>query len=451
MKRRVEELIKKYNRPVPRYTSYPTVPDWDTESFTKAEYLRSLELSYAQNGDEGISLYIHLPYCESLCTYCGCNTRITVNHAVEEPYVSAVLKEFFLVKKHFHNKPLIREIHLGGGTPTFFSPKELQRLILGILDYCDLHADFEFSFEGHPNNTSYEHLKTLYNLGFQRVSFGIQDVNLKVQEAINRIQTVDSVRKVTNWAREIGYTSVNFDLIYGLPFQTVESIRQTMKVVEELQPDRIAYYSYAHVPWKRPGQRAYSEKDLPSPELKRDLNRVGQEILTQLGYLFIGMDHFALLDDELVSAMNEGGLHRNFMGYTKNPGKLLIGLGVSSISDIHSAYGQNVKTLEGYLSQIEEGRIPIMKGHLMSTQDLRTKSTILELACEKKFNHQLITDSSDQVNEAVDQMLEEGLLEKIGDTYVVTDLGAQFLRNICALFDPYQYQTRRETTFSAAV
>lgn len=451
MAKTVEELIKKYNRPIPRYTSYPTVPDWDADSFSREKYLTLLERSYEENGKEGISLYIHMPYCESLCTYCGCNTRITVNHAVEEPYLMAVLKEFFLVRRFFHNKPIVREIHLGGGTPTFFSPQNLQRMLLGIITEVDLHPDFEFSFEGHPNNTSYEHLKTLYDIGFQRVSFGIQDVDFKVQKAINRIQTVDSVRKVTNWAREIGYSSVNFDLIYGLPFQTTEGITNTMQLVKELMPDRIAYYSYAHVPWKRPGQRAYSEKDLPTPEEKRELNRIGQEILNEIGYQFIGMDHFALPDDELVTAMKNGQLHRNFMGYTPNPGKMLIGLGVSSISDIDLAYAQNAKSVEGYLEQIDEGKIPIFKGHLMSENDREVKQKVLQIACDKKFDETFLQGSSQEVRLLVADMVSEGLLSYDCERYQVTELGSQFLRNICTLFDPNQMQIREKSTFSAAV
>lgn len=451
MERRIEALIEKYNRPVPRYTSYPTVPDWDAEAFSKNEYLNVLESSFSKNGEEGISLYIHLPYCESLCTYCGCNTRITVNHAVEKPYINAVLKEFFLIRKHFDKKPIVREIHLGGGTPTFFSPKNLQGMLLDILSEVDLHPDFEFSFEGHPNNTTYEHLKTLYDVGFQRVSFGIQDVDEKVQKAINRIQSVESVREVTQWAREIGYSSVNYDLIYGLPFQTAEGIAKTMDIVKELMPDRIAYYSYAHVPWKRPGQRAYSEKDLPSPEMKRELNRIGQEILLDLGYTFIGMDHFALPKDELVSAMENGQLHRNFMGYTKNPGKMLIGLGVSSISDVDMAYGQNAKSVEGYMEQIEEGKLPIVKGHLMASTDQEIKEKVLRVSCDKRFDESMLEGSSNEVRNALSEMLMEGLLIFEDEHYVVTELGSQFLRNICALFDPNQFKERTKTTFSAAV
>lgn len=451
MERRIEALIEKYNRPVPRYTSYPTVPDWDAEAFSKNEYLNVLESSFSKNGEEGISLYIHLPYCESLCTYCGCNTRITVNHAVEKPYINAVLKEFFLIRKHFDKKPIVREIHLGGGTPTFFSPKNLQGMLLDILSEVDLHPDFEFSFEGHPNNTTYEHLKTLYDVGFQRVSFGIQDVDEKVQKAINRIQSVESVREVTQWAREIGYSSVNYDLIYGLPFQTAEGIAKTMDIVKELMPDRIAYYSYAHVPWKRPGQRAYSEKDLPSPEMKRELNRIGQEILLDLGYTFIGMDHFALPKDELVSAMENGQLHRNFMGYTKNPGKMLIGLGVSSISDVDMAYGQNAKSVEGYMEQIEEGKLPIVKGHLMASTDQEIKEKVLRVSCDKRFDESMLEGSSNEVRNALSEMLMEGLLIIEEEHYVVTELGSQFLRNICALFDPNQFKERTKTTFSAAV
>lgn len=448
MKEMEMQLLKKYDVPVPRYTSYPTVPDWKTDHFSRQSYKMLVEQSFVQHGKDGLSLYIHLPYCESLCTYCGCNTRITVNHAVEEPYILAVLKEWHLYLQIFNERPIIKEIHLGGGTPTFFSPKHLKSLIVGLLDYADLHERFEFSFEGHPANTTYEHLKVLAELGFSRVSYGIQDFDIKVQTAINRRQSFEQVEQVTRWSRELGYQSVNFDLIYGLPFQTLDSIHDTISYVSELMPDRIAFYSYAHVPWQRPGQRAYSEADLPSPEMKRKLNQFGQQRLRELGYELVGMDHFALPDDSLVEAMHNGELHRNFMGYTVNPGKLLIGLGVSSISDIHLAYAQNVKTVEGYLQQIQEGKLPVFKGHEMTSEDLKTKEQILKVACQKHFS---LDGLAVEAILTVQDLIDDGLLTQEGNNLLVTETGNQYLRNICSLFDPNYGKKREGKVFSQAV
>ena len=250
-----KELIEKYHVAAPRYTSYPTVPYWNPEAPDIEKWKASVKFSFDQsNATDGISLYIHLPYCESLCTYCGCNTRITRNHLVEKPYMRTVLKEWQLYCDLLETKPLIREIHLGGGTPTFFNTENLEFLINGILKNSDIHEKAEFSFEAHPGNTTEAHLRTLYNLGFRRLSLGIQDFDLKVQLIINRIQSYNQVEKVTELARQIGYTSINYDLIYGLPLQTKDGLTETMNAVLNLRPDRIAFYSYAHVPWIKPGQ-----------------------------------------------------------------------------------------------------------------------------------------------------------------------------------------------------
>lgn len=451
MTKKIDQLISKYDRPIPRYTSYPSVPDWNLNSFNKEAWEEAISVAYNKFSGEGISLYIHLPYCESLCTYCGCNTRITVNHAVETPYIEAIIKEFQLIKRRMGAKPLLKEIHLGGGTPTFFSPENLAQMLNGIFDEAELADAPEFSFEGHPNNTTKEHLQTLYDLGFRRVSFGIQDSDVKVQKAINRIQPDEAVIQVTVWARAIGYTSVNFDLIYGLPFQTIQSIEKTMQLVDALKPHRIAYYSYAHVPWKRPGQRAYNEKDLPSPREKHELNTYGQSKLQAMGYLAFGMDHFALPADDLTLAFSKGTLHRNFMGYTTNPGQLLIGLGVSAISDIAIAYAQNPKTVEGYLEQVQQGVLPQMKGHMMTPQEIRVKQQILTVACEKQISEELMNTLPQDQLDILDEMVLDGILQVDNDVLKVTEVGTQFLRNVCALFDPHQRHDRVQKTFSRAV
>ena len=432
-------LIDKYNVAAPRYTSYPTVPYWSKDVFDKnlwAERVRSaFEIS---NEKDGVSLYIHLPFCESLCTYCGCNTRITKNHAVEEPYVDAVLKEWAMYFDIIGDRPVIREIHLGGGTPTFFSPENLKRLINTILSNADVHPDADFGFEGHPANTSYEHLKVLYELGFRRVSLGIQDFDPKVQFIINRIQTFDQVKNVTEWARQIGYTSVNYDLIYGLPLQNRESLTDTVEKVGILMPDRIAFYSYAHVPWIKPGQRRFTEKHLPSPDEKRALYDLGHDMLTALGYYDIGMDHFALSEDTLYHAEQSKKLHRNFMGYTHQYTRLLVGLGVSSISDTWDAYAQNVKTVEEYIAMVNNGELPVVKGHFLSVEDMIIRKHILNIMCkgETEWNHH--TEPCYGLMEGLERMQDlarDGLVE-LGSYYLsVTPAGKRFLRNICMAID----------------
>lgn len=433
----LQELIKKYDVPVPRYTSYPTVPFWQTESFTVDGWWSAVEKCFSEsNSVKGISLYIHLPYCESLCTYCACNTRITKNHSVEEKYIEAVLAEWELYKSHFNEKPVIREIHLGGGTPTFFSPFNLWRLVSGLLNDCVIHESHEFSFEGHPNNTTAQHLKTLYDLGFDRVSFGVQDLDPKVQKAINRIQPFENLERVVEDSRKIGYKSISFDLIYGLPYQTQASVKETVNRIISLVPDRLAFYSYAHVPWMKPGQRGYEDADLPGDVVKRSLYETGRELFRENGYEDIGMDHFSLPGDTLYKAMKAGTLHRNFMGYTTNQTDLLVGLGTSSISDARYAYAQNLKKAEEYLAKVTAGTTAVFKGHLQSDEDILVRKCILEIACRSQLSKSLLNRVADQrILDELEGMEQEGLISMADSGLVVTSEGRAFIRNICSVFD----------------
>ncbi|KAA9340915.1 oxygen-independent coproporphyrinogen III oxidase [Adhaeribacter soli] len=449
------ELIRKYNLAVPRYTSYPTVPFWDTAAPDQSRWEQTVQSTFqATNLEEGISLYIHLPFCESLCTYCGCNKRITKNHNVEPVYLQAVLKEWEMYRQLLPAKPVIREIHLGGGTPTFFSPENLTYLITRILAGTDLHPNHEFSFEGHPNNTTREHLQALYEVGFRRVSYGVQDLSLKVQQAINRVQPFGNVAYVTEVSREIGYHSVNFDLIYGLPFQTEESIKDTFEQVISLSPDRIAFYSYAHVPWKEKSQRAYSEADLPQDEEKFALYALGEEMLLQAGYLDVGMDHFAKPTDDLYLAKQENRLHRNFMGYTTNATKLLIGLGVSSISDAHYGYMQNVKTVEEYYALLKQEQLPLLKGYFHTEEDVTLRRHILDIACNGTTSWSNSPVKNKIKTEVFDKLLSlqnDGLIELGSEALQVTPSGFRFIRNICSAFDLKMTVTETEKMFSKAV
>jgi oxygen-independent coproporphyrinogen-3 oxidase len=433
-------LIQKYNVPGPRYTSYPTVPYWDEKSFSLKKWKETLQQSFLEsNAIEGISLYIHLPFCESLCTFCGCNKRITKRHDVEDPYITAVLKEWELYCELLAKKPVIKEIHLGGGTPTFFSPENLERLMNGLFVNAYKHEEHEFSFEGHPNNTTRAHLEKLYELGFRRVSFGVQDYSDTVQKAIHRIQSFHNVAKVTFWAKEIGYTSVGHDLIFGLPFQTIEDVLDTIDKTNSLRPDRLAFYSYAHVPWiKGNGQRGYKDEDLPKDDEKRQLYELGKKRLAEKGYHEIGMDHFALASDSMYHSFKEGRLHRNFMGYTSSKTNVMIGLGVSSISDSWYSFAQNVKTIEEYYDCLVLNELPVFKGHILNEEDLIIRKHILNLMCQFHTSWSEYGTYFSELQEVIRRLheMEQDGLVKINETSItVTEEGKAFVRNICMAFD----------------
>jgi oxygen-independent coproporphyrinogen-3 oxidase len=435
-----KSIVNKYNVAGPRYTSYPTVPYWNIDTFSLQEWKISLQQAFSEsNNSEGVSLYLHLPFCESLCTFCGCHKRITKRHEVESPYIKALLKEWSLYRKLLVGKPKIKELHLGGGTPTFFSPENLEFLISELLKVSDLAEDYEFSFEGHPNNSTKEHLQTLFDLGFRRVSFGVQDYNIKVQTAIHRIQPFENVKRVTELAREIGYTSVGHDIIFGLPFQTEADVIETINKTEDLMPDRIAFYSYAHVPWiKGNGQRGFKDADLPSGESKRRQYEIGKQRLENAGYVEIGMDHFALKSDSLYEAMKNETLHRNFMGYTASKTQAMIGLGASSISDSWYGFAQNVKSIEEYYHLINEGIIPVYRGHILNTEDLIIRKHILNLMCHFKTTWSDDTLTFNELPEILIKLKEfesDGLLQFGIKQIKVTEKGKPFIRNICMAFD----------------
>ena len=450
------KLIAKYNKPAPRYTSYPTVPYWDQEAFRASEYTNRLVQAFALHKEQGIALYLHLPFCESMCTFCGCHKRITKRHEVEFPYIEALVKEMQLYNQLLGVKPKVREIHLGGGTPTFFSPGNLSHLMLQLLKHIELTDDCELSFEGHPGNTSREHLQSLYDRGFRRVCFGVQDYNPTVQKAINRIQTVAQVAEVTRIAREIGYTSVGHDLIYGLPFQTEEHIKYTLAQTEQIQPDRISWYSYAHVPWiKGNGQRGFDESNLPSAQEKDQQKHKGKQRLLELGYKEVGMDHFALPEDPLTLASEQGQLHRNFMGYTSRKTSILIGLGASSISDCGTSFAQNRKGIDEYQALLKEGVLPLYRGHLLTLEDNIIRKSIEELMCtfrlEKPNKLQVLSDFP-LIREEWIELEADGLIEFKNQDLLVTERGKPYLRNIAASMDLRLLRKRPEKrTFSMSI
>lgn len=443
------DLLAKYNVPGPRYTSYPTVPHWqETPPATnKWKQLVNQSLSVA-NEMGGISLYIHLPFCESLCTYCGCNKRITVNHQVERPYIDTVLAEWGIYQKSFEAIPVIRDIHLGGGTPTFFSPENLKILINGIIKNANIHPEARFGFEAHPGNTTDEHLQTLFELGFRRISIGVQDFNETVLKAIHRYQTYDEIAHLTVKAREIGYTSINYDLIYGLPHQRVDSIIPTIEKVIKLKPDRIAFYSYAHIPANIAAQNSFPVHALPDALTKLAIYNTGKTMLESAGYSDIGMDHFALPDDELYKASITGTLHRNFMGYTENDARLMIGLGVSAISDCWNGFVQNEKSIEAYKATVNKNELPIFKGHELSDEDLIIRRHILNIMTLFKtewLEEDQVTADFGEVISRLRELASDGLIVLEPFCLVVTDKGRSFVRNICMAFDEKLWKSRTQT------
>lgn len=434
-------LINKYNVSGPRYTSYPTVPYWDDSSFTSELYLHTLKNTFESSNLQGVSLYIHLPFCESLCTFCACHKHITKRHEVEEEYIETLLKEWELYVNFLEQKPRISEIHLGGGTPTFFSAKNLSKLIEGILQKSILSEDYDFSFEAHPNNTTREQLQVLYDLGFRRLSLGIQDYDEKVQKAINRIQSFEQVKKVSKWSKEIGYTSISHDLVFGLPFQILDNMKDSISKTVSLLPDRISLYSYAHVPWiKGVGQRGFDEKDLPKAKEKRLLYEAAKSAFEHYGYHEIGMDHFSLKTDSLFQSFENNKLHRNFMGYTTNKTKLMIGLGMSAIGDSWSGFAQNVKKVKDYQEMVKGGHFPFFRGHILSSEDKIIRKHILNLMCYLQTSWQdesMQFEGIENTLELLEEMKSDGLLTIEGQSLVVAKEAIPFIRNVCMAFDKH--------------
>lgn len=447
-------LLNKYDLPLPRYTSYPTVPYWEKESITNETWKQAvIDTFKTENGE--LSIYIHLPFCENLCTFCACNKRITTNHKVEEPYLVTVLKEWEMYRSLLPTEPIIREIHLGGGTPTFFSPENLVRLIKGITKNSNVSPEHEFSIEVHPNFTTEEHLAQLATVGFNRISLGVQDFDPEVQYVINRIQSFEKTKEVADWARKHGYNSINVDLIYGLPKQTVESIDFTIKKIKELKPDRIAFYSYAFVPWKSKAQRRYTKDDLPTANEKWKMYQLGKTLLTAQGYKAIGMDHFALPNDKLFDAVSNGTMHRNFMGYTTTQSKLIIALGASSISDAWTAFAQNEEEVESYQEKISQGLFPLVNGHLLNDQDLIIRKNILDLMCrgytkidEKTFENVAF----ENILQELSLLKDDGLVKIENNTISILEKGSLFIRNISATLDARLRSKQKEgNVFSKSI
>lgn len=425
------ELLSKYDVPTPRYTSYPTVPYWDGP-LSPADWAQELKKSCSAD-DAKLALYLHLPFCERLCFFCGCNTVITKNHSLELPYLASIAKEIELYAKEIPQLASIsfEEMHIGGGTPTYFSAQNIESLLSNVFSALNRSTSFIGSIEIDPRHFNESQMKVLANYGFKRISLGVQDFDPEVQRAVNRIQPFEMTKAASQLARNYGVQSVNFDLIYGLPLQTAGSISTTIDKVIELLPDRIAFYSFAHVPWIKQAHIKLAATALVGAE-KRELYEIGREKLLEAGYIEIGMDHFALPNDGLAKALKDKVLHRNFMGYVENKTDILLGLGVSAISSCKTAYSQNLKELGEYQLSLTNGVIPVMRGHLMNTEDQICYQLIQEVMTQGVTT---IPAEFSDVRIRLSELERDGLVMFFDDKLEVTQLGRAFLRNVAVAFD----------------
>ena len=436
-----DEILEKYNKPGPRYTSYPTAPVWK-DDFGPDD----LESYYARAESEGtpLSLYMHLPFCESLCLFCACNVSIQKDKSVTVPYLAALKREIEHVSQRVSkNRPVI-QFHWGGGTPTYLTPAQMEDLFGYARERFSFSPDAEIGIEVDPRVTNRAHLETLRRLGFNRLSMGIQDFQPKVQETIRRVQPYEMTRDLILAARELGFESLNVDLIYGLPYQTAEGFDRTIEQVLMLAPDRVAMFSYAHVPWLKKQQGSFADH-LPTGQEKFRIFRAGLQGFLRAAYVYIGMDHFALPGDELATAQQKRTLHRNFQGYTTKAGADLYGMGVSAISSIGSAYAQNRREVPAYESTVTTRGIATMRGYRLSADDLLRRAVIGRLLCHTVIpKHEVERDFSILFDEyfapelaQLEQSRDEGLVTLDRDEIRVTPLGRIFIRNVAMIFDRY--------------
>lgn len=438
------DLVRKYDRPGPRYTSYPTAPQFH-EKFTAQNYIDEIKHTSELDNPPDLSLYFHIPFCDTLCYFCGCNMLISRNRDRIKTYVDYLKKEIELLKSYVGNDRKVAQLHWGGGTPTHLLPEEIKDLVSYINSKFDFVNKPENGCEIDPRELTYEHLVALREGGFNRISMGVQDFNEKVQTAVNRIQPEDLTRKVVDWVRELKFESINLDLMYGLPFQTVEEFEKSVDALIDISPDRIALFNYAHVPWMKKHMELIKEEDLPTPEVKLEIFKMSVEKLTSAGYEFIGMDHFAKPDDDLSKAFHEKRLYRNFQGYSTNAGTDLYALGITSISQFGNVYAQNLKSEKEYTTALDEGIIPVMKGYSMNQDDIIRKEVIMKIMCDFELDFASIDKKFDINFEEYfryglnnfDGLISDGLVEIKDRKIKVAEMGRLLIRNIAMNFDGF--------------
>ncbi|MEQ8766737.1 MAG: oxygen-independent coproporphyrinogen III oxidase [Planctomycetota bacterium] len=453
MSRELSALIEKYGRQGPRYTSYPASPYFRDE-LGESHYRDRLAEAAASR--EPLALYVHVPFCEERCHFCGCSVVIDKHKSLASAYLDWLGLEMAMVREALGSRSSLIQLHWGGGTPTHLSDQETDRLFALVTRHFSLESEAEVAIEVDPRVTSVDRLRQLRALGFNRISLGVQDLDPSVQEAIGRNQTEEQTTTLLEASRDLGFSSINVDLIYGLPHQTPELFERTARRVAELRPDRLAVYQYAHVPWIRPQQKAIDEGDLPKPEDKLEIFRRAEDVFGEAGYRAIGMDHFALAGDELCRAQDQGRLHRNFMGYTVRPATDQIGLGLTAIGDVADAYIQNEKKLSRYRDALVGGHLPVERGLHLSEDDRRRRYVIQQLLCnfrlsdaalKERFGVDLENGFGEEL-EALRPLMDDGLVERVDDGLKVTDVGRHFVRNIAMVFDRYLRESREQPRFS---
>ncbi|NPA88096.1 MAG: oxygen-independent coproporphyrinogen III oxidase [Epsilonproteobacteria bacterium] len=444
--------LSKFSRHAPRYTSYPTAVEF--RDLTPEDIIDELK------SDKPLSLYFHLPFCRSACYFCGCNVVYTSKADKRRKYIDYLKRELDIWAKYLDTSRMVRQLHFGGGTPTFFTPEELEEIYEIIYSHFkNFEDDAEISVEIDPRFFSQKHMDVMRKYGVNRISFGVQDFNEETQKAVNRIQPFDLTKEAVDIARAAGIDSINVDLIYGLPFQTLETFKKTLELVKELDPDRLAVFNYAHVPWLKKGMRKIDETTLPSPEEKLKIFKYVIDFFENNGYKMVGMDHFAKPDDELFKAIEKGELHRNFQGYTTKGGADLIGFGLTSISETENAYFQNYKDLKNYEKAIDEGKLPTFRGVILNEEDKIRKYVIMEMMAnfsfdikrfEEKFGIDFFKKFENEIKE-LQEFVDEGLVEITPEKISVNKTGTLLIRNIVLPFDEYFKKMKNQKVFSKSI
>ncbi|MHB1686363.1 MAG: oxygen-independent coproporphyrinogen III oxidase [Ignavibacteriaceae bacterium] len=450
--------FKKYDKPGPRYTSYPTAPHF-SENFTHENFLDEVIKTNYGDGLPDLSLYFHIPFCDTLCYFCGCNMVITRNRDRVKEYIRYLKKEIDMIRTYILPDRRVTQLHWGGGTPTHLRPDEIDEVASYIKSSFEFKDDSENGCEIDPRDLTKEHLEALRRNGFNRISMGVQDFNGKVQKAVNRIQPEDITRQTVKWVRELGFSSINLDLMYGLPFQTIESFSDTVEKVIDISPDRIAVFNYAHVPWMKKHMALIHSEDLPQPEVKLEILKMTIEKLISAGYVFIGMDHFAKPDDELAVALREKKLYRNFQGYSTHAGSDLYAMGITAISQLQNVYAQNYKTEKEYFKAIDDEILPVTKGYRLSDDDVLRRDVIMKLMCnfelefatiEKKYNINFKEYFAWGLNN-LKEMEKDELLNLDGKKIKTTQMGKLLIRNIAMNFDGYIERKEDTARYSRTV
>jgi oxygen-independent coproporphyrinogen-3 oxidase len=451
-------LVKKYDRPGPRYTSYPTAPHF-TEDFNREDFFEAIKEANFRENKNDLSLYFHLPYCDTLCYFCGCNMIVSNNRSRIGTYVDYIEKEVGLLKEYLDEERKVSQLHWGGGTPTHLKPNEIRELGSVIHKHFDFRNNAEVSCEIDPRGMDEEHIIALKESGFNRVSMGVQDFDEKVQIAVNRVQPESITRQVVEWARKHDFISVNLDLMYGLPFQTPETYADTLDKIIDISPNRVAVFNYAHVPWMKKHMELIKAEDLPTPEVKLQLFELAIEKLTNAGYVFIGMDHFAKPDDELTIALNNKKLYRNFQGYSTRSGTDLHALGITGISQFGRIYSQNVKTEKEYYNSLDNGELPLFKGYKLNDDDVLRREVIMKIMCDFELNFRFIEDKFNIDFEDyfkwglnnLQEMIDDDLVEIADKKLIVKNTGRLLIRNVAMNFDGYIERKEDNTQYSRTV